>query len=113
MEDKQKEATSEELLAELKKTTVGLPVTNIPLTDSQKIIIKGFQNRIQQVVIQETQLEVQKTKLEAGLQLELMKIGHANNIDLDNLALNENLDLVPKNPNNGPQPAQITPKKAQ
>ena len=68
---------------------------NIPLTDSQKLILRTYQSRLTGLARQKSEIDVQVAKIEGAMQVDMMKIAMTNNIDPEKFGFSENLDIIP------------------
>ena len=73
---------------------------NIPLTDSQKLLLRTYQSRLTTLAKQKSEIDVQAAKIEGAMQVDMMKIAMTNNIDPEKFGFNENLDIIPSQPQN-------------
>ena len=72
----------------------GSPV-NVPLTDAQKLLLRSYQNKLNLLAKQKSEIDVQVARVEGAMQLDMMKIARENNIDPTKFGFSENLDIVP------------------
>lgn len=68
---------------------------NIPLTDGQKLLLRSYQNKLNLLAKQKSEIDVQVARVEGAMQLDMMKIARENNIDPTKFGFNENLDIIP------------------
>ena len=73
---------------------------NLPLTDSQKLTLRTYQSRLTTLAKQKSEIDVQAAKIEGAMQVDMMKIAMTNNIDPEKFGFNENLDIIPSQPQN-------------
>ena len=87
---------------ELQEVTEVQPesTVNIPLTDSQKLLLRTYQSRLTTLAKQKSEIDVQAAKIEGAMQVDMMKIAMTNNIDPEKFGFNENLDIIPSQPQN-------------
>ena len=71
------------------------PTVNIPLTDGQKLLLRSYQNKLNLLAKQKSEIDVQVARVEGAMQLDMMKIATENNIDPTKFGFNENLDIIP------------------
>ena len=81
----------------------GDAATNIPLTDGQKLLLRSYQNKLNLLAKQKSEIDVQVARVEGAMQLDMMKIAREKNIDPAKFGFNENLDIIPLQPQ-GPPP---------
>jgi hypothetical protein len=74
---------------------------NIPLTDGQKLLLRSYQNKLNLLAKQKSEIDVQVARVEGAMQLDMMKIARENNIDPAKFGFNENLDIIPVQPGQG------------
>ena len=74
---------------------------NIPLTDAQKLLLRSYQNKLNLLAKQKSEIDVQVARVEGAMQLDMMKIARENNIDPAKFGFNENLDIIPVQPGQG------------
>ena len=74
------------------------PAVNIPLTDAQKYLMRSYQNKLNLLAKQKSEIDVQVARVEGTMQLDMMKIARENNIDPTKFGFNENLDIIPVQP---------------
>jgi hypothetical protein len=72
----------------------GNPV-NVPLTDSQKYLLRSYQNKLNLLAKQKSEIDVQVARVEGAMQVDMMKIAQANNIDPLKFGFNDNLEIIP------------------
>ena len=80
------------------KTAEKTPDVNVPLTDAQKYLMRSYQNRLNLLAKQKSEIDVQVARVEGAMQLDMMKVARENNIDPSKFGFNENLDIIPANP---------------
>ena len=85
---------------ELQEVTEVQPesTVNIPLTDSQKLLLRTYQSRLTTLAKQKSEIDVQVARVEGAMQLDMMKIARENNIDPAKCGFNENFDILPSQP---------------
>ena len=71
------------------------PTVNIPLTDGQKLLLRSYQNKLNLLAKQKSEIDVQVARVEGAMQLDMMKIARENNIDPTKFGFSENLDIIP------------------
>ena len=71
------------------------PTVNIPLTDGQKLLLRSYQNKLNLLAKQKSEIDVQVARVEGAMQLDMMKIATENNIDPAKFGFSENLDIIP------------------
>ena len=76
---------------------------NVPLTDAQKYLMRSYQNKLNLLAKQKSEIDVQVARVEGAMQLDMMKIARENNIDPAKSGFNENFDIIPSQPQ-GPPP---------
>jgi hypothetical protein len=76
---------------------------NVPLTDAQKYLMRSYQNKLNLLAKQKSEIDVQVARVEGAMQLDMMKIAREKNIDPAKFGFNENLDIIPLQPQ-GPPP---------
>ena len=74
------------------------PAVNIPLTDGQKLLLRSYQNKLNLLAKQKSEIDVQVARVEGAMQLDMMKIARENNIDPTKFGFNENLEIIPSQP---------------
>ena len=74
---------------------------NITLTDGQKLLLRSYQNKLNLLAKQKSEIDVQVARVEGAMQLDMMKIARENNIDPAKFGFNENLDIIPVQPGQG------------
>jgi hypothetical protein len=74
------------------------PTVNIPLTASQKLILRTYQSRLTTLAKQKSEIDVQVAKIEGAMQVDMMKIAMTNNIDPEKFGFNDNLEIIPSQP---------------
>lgn len=79
---------------------------NIPLTDGQKLLLRSYQNKLNLLSKQKSEIDVQVARVEGAMQLDMMKIARENNIDPMKFGFNDNLEIIPS------QPLQGMPRRA-
>ena len=80
----------------------GNAATNVPLTDAQKYLMRSYQNKLNLLAKQKSEIDVQVARVEGAMQLDMMKIARENNIDPTKFGFNENLDIIPSQPQGPP-----------
>ena len=75
---------------------------NVPLTDAQKYLMRSYQNKLNLLAKQKSEIDVQVARVEGTMQLDMMKIARENNIDPTKFGFNENLDIIPSQPQGPP-----------
>ena len=75
---------------------------NVPLTDAQKYLMRSYQNKLNLLAKQKSEIDVQVARVEGAMQLDMMKIARENNIDPTKFGFNENLDIIPSQPQGPP-----------
>jgi len=68
---------------------------NIPLSDSQKLLITRIQNKKLALAKQKADIEANEAKVDAYFHGQLVKIGQDNKIDMTKFVLSEDLDIKP------------------
>ena len=81
------------------------PTVNIPLTDSQKLILRTYQSRLTTLAKQKSEIDVQVAKIEGAMQVDMMKIAATNNINPEKFGFNDNLEIIPSPGQGGPRRA--------
>ena len=71
------------------------PTVNIPLTDGQKLLLRSYQNKLNLLAKQKSEIDVQVARVEGAMQLDMMKIATENNIDPTKFGFSENLEIIP------------------
>ena len=84
------------------------PAVNIPLTDGQKLLLRSYQNKLNLLAKQKSEIDVQVARVEGAMQLDMMKIARENNIDPTKFGFNENLDIMPTQ---GPPPGGLPSRR--
>ena len=82
------------------------PTVNVPLTDAQKLLLRSYQNKLNLLAKQKSDIDVQVARVEGAMQLDMMKIARENNIDPTKFGFNDNLEIIPS------QPLQGMPRRA-
>ena len=80
----------------------GDAATNIPLTDGQKLLLRSYQNKLNLLAKQKSEIDVQVARVEGTMQLDMMKIARENNIDPAKFGFNDNLEIIPSQPQGPP-----------
>jgi hypothetical protein len=80
----------------------GNTATNAPLTDAQKYVLRSYQNKLNLLAKQKSEIDVQVARVEGAMQLDMMKIARENNIDPTKFGFNENFDIIPSQPQGPP-----------
>ena len=83
----------------------GDAATNIPLTDGQKLLLRSYQNKLNLLAKQKSEIDVQVARVEGAMQLDMMKIARENNIDPTKFGFNDNLEIIPLQPQGMPRRA--------
>ena len=81
------------------------PLVNIPLTDGQKLLLRSYQNKLNLLAKQKSEIDVQVARVEGAMQLDMMKIATENNIDPTKFGFNDNLEIIPSQPQGMPRRA--------
>jgi hypothetical protein len=81
------------------------PTVNIPLTDGQKLLMRSYQNKLNLLAKQKSEIDVQVARVEGAMQLDMMKIARENNIDPTKFGFNDNLEIIPSQPQGMPRRA--------
>jgi hypothetical protein len=76
---------------------------NIPLSDSQKLLISRIQIKKLALAKQKADIEANEAKVDAYLHGQLVKIGQDNKIDMAKFVLSEDLEIKPMPPQQGQQ----------
>jgi hypothetical protein len=71
------------------------PTVNIPLTGDQKYILRSYQNKLNLLAKQKGEIDVQIARVDGAMQIDMMKIAQANNIDPTKFGFNDNLEIIP------------------
>jgi hypothetical protein len=71
------------------------PTVNIPLTSDQKYLMRSYQNKLNLLAKQKSEIDVQVARVEGAMQVDMMKIAQANNIDPAKFGFNDNLEIIP------------------
>ena len=79
------------------------PTVNIPLTDSQKLLLRSYQNKLNLLAKQKSEIDVQVARVEGAMQLDMMKIARENNIDPTKFGFNDNLEIIRRNHKDKPR----------
>jgi hypothetical protein len=79
---------------------------NVPLNDSQKLVLRTYQSRLATLAKQKGEIDIQIARIEGAMQLDMMKIAVDNKIDPTKFGFSENLDIIPVPPQatNNPSP---------
>jgi hypothetical protein len=93
-----KELTEEAAPVVPPQEPAGNTATNAPLTDAQKYVLRSYQNKLNLLAKQKSEIDVQVARVEGAMQLDMMKIARENNIDPAKFGFNENLDIIPSQP---------------
>ena len=80
------------------------PTVNIPLTSDQKYLMRSYQNKLNLLAKQKSEIDVQVARVEGAMQVDMMKIAMTNNIDPAKFGFNDNLEIIPAQPQQGPPP---------
>ena len=83
----------------------GAAATNVPLTDAQKLLLRSYQNKLNLLAKQKSEIDVQVARVEGAMQLDMMKIARENNIDPTKFGFNDNLEIIPSQPQGMPRRA--------
>ena len=78
---------------------------NVPLTDAQKLLLRSYQNKLNLLAKQKSEIDVQVARVEGAMQLDMMKIARENNIDPTKFGFNDNLEIIPSQPQGMPRRA--------
>ena len=78
------------------------PTVNIPLTDAQKYLMRSYQNKLNLLAKQKSEIDVQVARVEGTMQLDMMKIARENNIDPTKFGFNDNLEIIASQPQGMP-----------
>ena len=81
------------------------PTVNVPLTDAQKLLLRSYQNKLNLLAKQKSEIDVQVARVEGAMQLDMMKIARENNIDPTKFGFNDNLEIIPSQPQGMPRRA--------
>jgi len=81
-----------------------IPV-NVPLTDAQKYLMRSYQNKLNLLAKQKSEIDVQVARVEGAMQLDMMKIARENNIDPTKFGFNDNLEIIASQPQGMPRRA--------
>ena len=76
---------------------------NIPLSDSQKLLISRIQIKKLDLAKQKADIEANEAKVDAYFHGQLVKIGQDNKIDMEKFVLSEDLEIKPMPPQQGQQ----------
>jgi hypothetical protein len=68
---------------------------NVPLTDAQKLLLRSYQNKLNLLAKQKSEIDVQVARVEGAMQLDMMKIARENNIDPTKFGFSDNLEIIP------------------
>ena len=68
---------------------------NIPLSDSQKLLISRIQIKKLDLAKQKADIEANEAKVDAYFHGQLVKIGQDNKIDMEKFVLSEDLEIKP------------------
>ena len=79
----------------------GSPV-NVPLTDSQKYLLRSYQNKLNLLAKQKSEIDVQVARVEGAMQVDMMNIARENNIDPTKFGFNDNLEIIASQPQGMP-----------
>ena len=77
------------------ETDAATPDVNVPLNDSQKLILRTYQSRLATLRGQKGEIDVQIARLEGAMQVDMMKIALTNNIDPTKFGFSDNLEIIP------------------
>ena len=58
----------------LKRSGQQTRLVNIPLTDGQKLLLRSYQNNLNLLAKQKSEIDVQVARVEGAMQLDMMKI---------------------------------------
>jgi len=78
---------------------------NIPLTGDQKYLMRSYQNKLNLLAKQKSEIDVQVARVEGAMQLDMMKIARENNIDPTKFGFNDNLEIIASQPQGMPRRA--------
>ena len=81
------------------------PTVNIPLTSDQKYLMRSYQNKLNLLAKQKSEIDVQVARVEGAMQLDMMKIARENNIDPTKFGFNDNLEIIASQPQGMPRRA--------
>jgi hypothetical protein len=70
------------------------PTINTPLSDSQKYLMRSYQNKLNFLAKQKSEIDVQVARVEGAMQVDMMKIALTNNIDPVKFGFNDNLEII-------------------
>jgi len=87
------------------KTAEKTPEVNVPLTDGQKLLLRSYQNKLNLLAKQKSEIDVQVARVEGAMQLDMMKIARENNIDPTKFGFNDNLEIIASQPQGPPRRA--------
>ena len=76
---------------------------NIPLSDSQKLLISRIQIKKLDLAKQKADIEANEARVDAYFHGQLVKIGQDNKIDMAKFVLSEDLEIKPMPPQQGQQ----------
>ena len=82
-----------------------IAATNVPLTDTQKYLLRSYQNKLNLLAKQKSEIDVQVARVEGAMQLDMMKIARENNIDPTKFGFNDNLEIIASQPQGMPRRA--------
>jgi hypothetical protein len=95
-EELQAEVGTEALMAAPVSTApAGNKDSNIPLNDSQKLVLRTYQSRLTTLAKQKADIDVQVARIEGAMQVDMMKIAMSNNIDPEKFGFNDSLEIIP------------------
>lgn len=77
----------------------------VPLTDAQKYLLRSYQNKLNLLAKQKSEIDVQVARVEGAMQLDMMKIARENNIDPTKFGFNDNLEIIASQPQGMPRRA--------
>ena len=80
----------------------GDATTNVPLTDAQKYLLRSYQNKLNLLAKQKSEIDVQVARVEGAMQVDMMKIARENNIDPTKFGFNDNLEIIASQPQGMP-----------
>ena len=75
---------------------------NVPLTDAQKYLLRSYQNKLNLLAKQKSEIDVQVARVEGAMQVDMMKIARENNIDPTKFGFNDNLEIIASQPQGMP-----------
>ena len=75
---------------------------NVPLTDAQKYLLRSYQNKLNLLAKQKSEIDVQVARVEGAMQVDMMNIARENNIDPTKFGFNDNLEIIASQPQGMP-----------